>query len=176
MTVRAPGDLLPSTQEIWGESQKDVAEFMELLGLEVEWVEVPGERFLWEFNKDELNQVCQRLEIAWPIRYTRGRSLRNTGKHTLKVNKGWLVPGHFITITKSLGVKRANEITWHELAHAMQSERAAQALGPNASAKELAVAWGESPERKGKYPQPSELEANAYEQAADYWQLLRPID
>lgn len=174
LSITTPGNMFPHMIEVWGDSAGEVEEMIEALGCHIISIHRPGSRFMWEFDRQELEHVTDVLKIKWPLKVTRGNSRNHTGRHSLKVKTDYDVPRHFIVVTKSLGIKRANQVTWHELAHAAQSERAADNAPANLSATGRAECWKHHPSRKGGYAaRVCEDEATSYEICADHWMLLK---
>lgn len=140
----------------------------------------------WRKNERAIREAIEFLGITKPvlIRVTNRRGGRG-GAHQLRgVNsrdqffsrglvKDFEVAadvGHYITIKSWHDAKRAGEVIWHELCHAMQAEQVLAALPAPVSPREAYDAWT-THESKGKgvtyRRKPVEVEAREYERFND---------
>lgn len=140
----------------------------------------------WRKNERAIREAIEFLGITQPvcIRVTNRRGGRH-GAHMLRgvdsrgrffsrgVVKDFAVAadvGHYITIKSWLDVKRAGEVIWHELCHAMQSEQVLTALPATCGPTQQYHAWV-THESHGKgvtyRRKPVEVEAREYERFND---------
>jgi hypothetical protein len=78
----------------------------------------------WHFDQTAILRACRLLEINKPIyiRFSSGRRTRGTHRHSHPNHAQDRVFGHNITVSQLLDAETANQVLWHELAHAMQAE------------------------------------------------------
>lgn len=122
----------------------------------------------YRIDRAALREALDFLGIALPvkIRYT-SRVGRTRGNHRLVANRS-----HDIMLKSYLPADQASKTLWHELAHAMQSERAIRA-----GQDWLAIANERNPgsSRRIAYRvRPIEVEARTYEQYAEACPLAVP--
>lgn len=148
----------------------------------------PGE--IWKLDREALQLALDffRIELPVEIKFTGHRGGR-LGAHTLDAYGGNVIKRggriahldsatdikHKITVKRWLSAEQASRTLWHELAHAMQAERAACAANAITPA-DILRSWRDCSERgRGiSYEnKPHEIEAREYEAYHDEIPLVK---
>lgn len=118
----------------------------------------------WKQHHENIDRAIQWLGINFPVTITvQNHHGGRWGNHALRVDGSQLY--HEIKVKSWLTPYQAGQTLWHELAHAMQAERAV-ARSSATTARERARAWYESEERTRDIHyrrRPCEVEARAHE-------------
>lgn len=125
--------------------------------------EAAGDGTGWKLNRENLAEVVAFFNIQLPvtIKQTPHRGGR-FGAHQLR--SAYPEPVHHITVKSWLSPEQAGQTLWHELCHAMQSERVCL----DGDFSNVLAAWRRTPERRGAYERrPIEIEARSYESFND---------
>jgi len=139
----------------------------------------------WQIDERALRSACKTLDIRWPVRVTRTASMEKLGRHAFRHNKAWATPRHYITVDKRVSVAESTRVLWHELAHAAQAERAAEAYAREAGVasrmvllpREAVDAWRKAELRSRKYKyekRPCEIEATYVSEIKKHYILTKP--
>lgn len=116
----------------------------------------------WALAAANLAVAKEFLGLRWEVRITQTHHQGGRlGAYTLRRSPNG--PYHRLTIKEWLTIQRAGEVLWHELTHAMQTERraaAANAVGTDA----IMRAWASDADFDGDYwNAPAEIEARDHE-------------
>jgi hypothetical protein len=124
----------------------------------------------WEVDDYQLARACRMLDIRWPIKITRTSSTVHRGQHRVGCKREANDPIHYITVEKTATLRQASKTLWHELAHAMQSERHVRQLEDEgnvfAEPHEKCQVWVSATQRRHKIryaERPHEIEAKEIE-------------
>lgn len=118
----------------------------------------------WQLDDAAIRQIADFLDLRLPIKFRFTRGQVTLGSHRIERDP---TLHHHITLSRAISAERAARVVWHELAHAMQSER----FNPEGGLEPLLSYWRE--QRNYSYNRrPCELEANEYE---DYATEINPI-
>lgn len=124
----------------------------------------------WKLDRAAYREALDFLGIKWPVEIkVTSREGSRHGAHRLACVRGVVV--HRITVKDYLTPEQAGKTLWHELTHAMQSERCAAKVAADCGWDERHMpisarmeAWRETDEREGSYrTRPIEVEARKYE-------------
>lgn len=107
------------------------------------------------------------LGLTLPVKVRHSSKLGATqGNYRLSHRRG---NHHNVMLKSYLTPEQASKTLWHELAHAMQAERACKTAGVSPTDRAALLAWSATPERAkgtGYYKKPIEVEARAHENYA----------
>lgn len=113
-----------------------------------------------------LREAIATMDLKWPVRLSMSSKVVTVagadGNHSVRASFGQ--PFHRIMLKSYLTPRRAGEVLWHELTHAMQAERAAATAGAVAF-YDVNHAWNTHARQfKGLYRNsPLEIEAREFE-------------
>jgi hypothetical protein len=140
---------------------------------------------VWQIDERAIRSACKTLDIRWPVRITRTASMSKLGRHAFRHSRVWSTPRHYITVDKRVSVAESTRVLWHELAHAAQAERAAEAYAREAGVasrmvllpREAVDAWRKAELRSRKYKyekRPCEIEATYVSEIKKHYILTKP--
>lgn len=141
----------------------------------------------WLVDEQMLSLVCDQMNVRFPVNIKKTAHIGDQqAAHRLmaakRAPKGVVLPEgtdtfHHITIKSYLSVSEAGEALHHELAHAMQSERAMRKYyynHPAATHEDMRSAWYSNQQRSKAFTyetRPIEVEARLYEKNNDEFPL-----
>lgn len=123
---------------------------------------------LWQIIPEALEAACRELKLRHPVVVKPSNGTRTTGSHGFRLHEwpdGTLRETHVISLSKRYSPERANQTLWHELCHAIQSERLGRA--------KFNKAYFEQNRRFGYKRNSFEVEANALAEKKGDQMLLR---
>jgi hypothetical protein len=141
---------------------------------------VPAALATWRPRLKAFARAQAELGLTLPVKLKlTGHKRGRRGAHSLRIDNGKLY--HHITVKNWLDPVQAGRTLWHELAHAMQAERAiaaAERTRVMLSVRERQQVWLQCSERTRKmayFIRPCEVEARTFEANNDRTPLAQPV-